>query len=177
MSTATPDQTPVLLAKFAVTPAVYWYGTENDTVQVAFDEALVGLADAGLIILGETHNSVSSFATLTETGTALAATARATMLTTTATDGGGRANAALWLWLVVNGSEQGSYGDDYPYGRRGQIAHLLLCGLDLDKSGGVKDDSLTVSGRAVCTCGQVQVQIKAQVESITALISQVLASA
>jgi hypothetical protein len=177
--------TGLLLLKMEKQPDLHWYDTDVRSVE----DVVIPLADAGLIEIGESYHGVVSVE-LSAAGKLLAHAARTESLTTS-TSSEDRAAAALWRWLLVNGVEGGSYGSEYPWGRSGEVTHILTCGLDLKRSSPVKDDVWTewdgtfgsgddrrtgVSGKAVCLCSKrVEVNLHTEVESLTAFLTDVLA--
>lgn len=96
-------------------------------------------------------------------------------------------DVALWAWMLLNGGEIAPYSTSPSLTL--PVWHLLACGLDLAKSGAVRDDVWTVwggtfgadereagvSGHAVCLCGEIDLLLEATVPSVTDLLRQTLA--
>lgn len=148
------------------------------------DDAVLPLDEAGLVTIGGTSFGATHI-TVTTAGRELAETATPETLCGPLADSEQRAEAALWLWLLLNGGINGEYGSVSHYGEEGEIAHLMLCGLDMKKSSQVRDDTwgvwqgtfaddrreTGVSGYAYCRCDVVEgLTVVHKVESVTALI-------
>ena len=153
------------------------------------EDVLQPLVDAGLVSLGRPFMR-AAVADLTAEGVEAAASVTPAMLTGAQNSPAARAQAAMWLFLLLNGHTPGSYGSTHPFGERGEIAHVLTCGLDLTRSSSVSDDTWSswggtfssdnrhvgISGEASCRCGQVmRHSVKHEVESIADLLAQTLA--
>ena len=173
-----------LLCKLAVTPLVE-LGDFTPEDLMAVEGALLCFDEAGLVILKDVDASMDVLAELTDAGRGMVTLASGPVAFGATDTPGSRAGAAMWLWLISHGGN-GSHSFR-PWGRNGTLAHVLVCGLDLGKSGEVRDDSWTefvnsfigqgpdrivgVSGNATCLCGKVTAErFSAEVQSITALI-------
>lgn len=180
---ASPARDALLLNKIAVTP-FGWHTTEATHLSVLMER----LENDGFVKVNRL-STLTRGAVLTAKGERAARTANPAALFTASTPHE-RAQRALWAWLLHNGFQPGSYAAEYELGQHGEIAHLLACGLELAYSSVVRDDVWTVwagtfaddnreagvSGQGSCACGEIRnFTVHARVESITALLTQVLA--
>jgi hypothetical protein len=174
----------LLLAKIERYPDMMFWDSHERHV----DDVVLPLMVAGLVDVPTSWRD-SANVLLTEAGKALLPRATPEALCGPQPTGRDRAAAALWLWLLLNGTQANRYGDSYPYGRGGEVVHLLSCGLDLSASTPVKDDTWVedagsfadgdrvtgVSGSATCRCGAVKrFDMVHEITSVTALVWAIL---
>lgn len=180
-TTLTSPQVAILTAKLARMSIV----DRQEAGEAELSDALDALVSGGYAEKEATFGGHRF--SLTETGRAAAAQGHvADAVRESPNSPESRAKAALWYWLLINGYLPGYHGHRAYYG---PIGHLLLCGLDLNRSAAVDDDewetwagtftsparNVGVSGRATCRCGQISgLTIFAEVESIVALLSETL---
>jgi hypothetical protein len=161
---------------------------EERTLDDTTTTAVLTLLDQGYITSTDCGAGYVAYAA-TDAGKRVAATFTAAAIAGApgnSTDSSG--DVALWSWLLLNGGELGRYATEPS--ATPAVAHLLACGLDLAKSGPVRDDVWTVwggtfgddgreagvSGMAACRCGHVHdLSLRATVESVTDLLRQALA--
>ena len=113
-------------------------GAESDRERVQV--RLTAMSTAGMLTLAE-PTSGRVYVNLSAAGTLLTATVTPAMLTKAPVAPDQAQHAADWLWLVLHGGTL-TYGSINAWGGNGEIAHLLLCGVNLHASSAITTDIL-----------------------------------